>query len=99
MVVCTTNYICVPKWYVAADLDVIAQIGGPSAPDLNVTCIPGTGSVQFQVKDNDDVWFTPADASYTISVSNVIRMPRANMPDMRVLAFGDATFAITGALL
>ena len=63
MVVCTTNYICVPKWYVLTDIDVIAQIGGPSAPDLNVTCIPGTGSVQFQVKDENDDWFTPADAS------------------------------------
>lgn len=98
MVVCTTNYICVPKWYVAADLDVIAQIGGPSAPDLNVTCQVNTGNIQFQVKNDADDWFTPADASYTVTVSNVIRMPRANMPDMRVLATGDATFAITGAL-
>lgn len=99
MVVCTTNYTCVPVWYILTDTDVIAQIGGPSAPDLNVTCIPGTGSVQFQVKDENDAWFTPADASYTIAVSNVIRMPRANMPDMRVIAFGNATFAITGALI
>lgn len=99
MTVCTTNYDCVAKWYVSTDLDAIAQIGGPSAPDLNVTCIPGTGSVQFQVKDELDAWFTPADASYTISVANVVRMPRAYMPDMRVIAFGDATFSITGALI
>jgi hypothetical protein len=99
MAVCTTNYTCVPTWYVLTDVDVIAQIGGPSAPDLNVTCITNTGNVQFQVKDNNDAWFTPADASYTITVSNVIRMPRANMPDMRILAFGDATFSVTGALI
>lgn len=97
--VCTTNYTCVQKWYLAADVDVIAQVGGPSAPDLNVTCIVNTGTIQFQVKDDNDAWFTPADASYTITVSNLIRMPRANMPDMRVLATGDATFAIAGALI
>lgn len=99
MPICTTNYICVAKWYVLTDVDVIAQIGGPSAPELNVTCVVNTGTVQFQVKDDQDAWFTPADASYTVTVSNVIRMPRANMPDMRVLAFGDATFSITGALV
>ncbi len=101
--VCTTNYICVAKWYVAADTDTddqaLAQIGGPSAPDLNVTCVVNTGTVQFQVKNHLDVWFTPADASYTVTVSNLIRMPRANMPDMRVIATGDATFAIAGALI
>ncbi len=97
--VCTTNYTCVPVWYLAADVDVIAQIGGPSAPDLNVTCVVNTGTVQFQVKDELDAWFTPADASYTVTVSNLIRMPRANMPDMRVLATGDATFSIAGALI
>ncbi len=97
--VCTTNYTCVPVWYLAADVDVIAQIGGPNAPDLNVTCIVNTGTVQFQVKNELDAWFTPADASYTVSVSNVIRMPRANMPDMRVLATGNATFSIAGALI
>jgi hypothetical protein len=98
MTICTTNYTCVPVWYDNTAVDVIAQIGGPSAPDLNVTVIAGTGTVQFQVKDDQDAWFTPADASYTITVSNIIRMPRANMPEMRVLATGDALFAITGAL-
>jgi hypothetical protein len=97
--VCTTNYTCELVWYVLTDLEVIAQIGGPSAPDLNVTCIVNTGNVQFQVKDADDAWFTPADASYTVTVSNVIRMPRANMPEMRILAMGDATFAVSGALI
>lgn len=99
MVACATNYTCVPIWYVLTDTEVIAQIGGPSAPDLNVTCVVGTGTVLFQVKDENDAWFTPADASYTVTVSNVVRMPRANMPDMRVLATGNATFAITGALI
>lgn len=99
MATCTTNYTCTPVWYTSVDVDVIAQIGGPSAPDLNVTCIVNTGNIQFQVKDELGAWFTPADASYTVTVSNVIRMPRANMPDMRVLATGNATFSITGALI
>jgi len=99
MTSCTTNYTCVPTWYDSTDVDVIAQIGGPSAPDLNVTCQVNTGTILFQVKNDQDAWFTPADASYTVTVSNVIRMPRANMPDMRVLATGDATFSITGALI
>lgn len=94
----TTNYVAVPVWYTLTDVDVIAQIGGPSAPDLNVTCVVNTGNVQFQVKDENDVWFTPADASYTVTVSNVIRMPRSNMPSMRILATLDATFAVYGAL-
>lgn len=97
--VCTTNYTCVLKWYLAADVDVIAQSGGPSEPDLNVTCIVNTGTVLFQVKDDQDEWFTPADASYTVTVSNVIRMPRGNMPEMRILATGDATFAVHGPLI
>jgi len=99
MTVCTTNYTCVPTWYTSVDVDVIAQIGDQAAPDLNVTCVCGTGSVQFQVKNDQDAWFTPADASYTVTVDNVIRMPRANMPDMRILATGDATFSVTGALI
>ncbi len=96
--VCTTNYTCVPVWYVLTDVDVIAQAGGPSEPDLNVTCVVGTGTVQFQVKDDQNAWFTPADASYTVTVSNLIRMPRGNMPEMRVLATGNATFAVHGPL-
>lgn len=98
MATCTTNYVCVPVWYTAADLDVIAQPGGPSAVDLNVTCLPKTGDIQFQIKDELDAWFTPAEASYTVLDSNLVRMPRANMPEMRILATGDATFSVAGAL-
>ena len=96
--VCTTNYTCVLVWYVLTDTAVIAQAGGPSEPDLNITCIPNTGNVQIQVKDELDAWFTPADASYTVTVANVIRLPRGNMPETRILATGDATFAVHGAL-
>ena len=99
MTECTTNYTCTPTWYTVADTDVIAQAGDPSEADLNVTCIPKTGDIQFQVKDELDAWFTPADASYTVTVSNVIRMPRSNMPTMRIIATGDATFSIAGPLI
>jgi len=95
---CTTNYVCVPKWYVAADTDAIAQAAGPHAVDLNVTCIVNTGDVQFQVLDADDAWFTPSEASYTVTDSNVVRLPRANMPAVRIIATMDATFSIMGSL-
>jgi len=95
---CTTNYTCVPKWYVAADLDVIAKAAGPHAVDLNITCVVKTGNIQFQVKDDEDEWFTPSEASYTVLASNLVRLPRANMPDVRIIATADATFSIEGSL-
>ena len=98
MAICTTNYSCVPVWYTSADTDVIAQTAGPSAVDLNVTCIVNTGNIQFQIKDENDAWFTPSEASYTVLASNLVRLPRANMPDVRILATGDATFSVAGAL-
>lgn len=98
MATCTTNYTCTPVWYTALDLDVIAQSAGPSAVDLNVTCIVNAGDIQFQIKDNNDVWFTPSEASYTVLASNCVRLPRANMPDVRILATGNAVFSVAGAL-
>lgn len=95
---CTTNYVCTPVWYTSTDLEVIAYAAGPHAVDLNVTCVVGTGDVQFQVKNNLGVWFTPSEASYTVTASNLVRLPRANMPDVRILATGTATFAIEGSL-
>tara|TARA_R110000822_G_scaffold186657_4_gene325621 strand:+ start:453 stop:737 length:285 start_codon:yes stop_codon:yes gene_type:complete len=93
-------------WYTAADnseadpvgTDVIAYASGPHAVDLNVSCVVNTGNIQFQIQDNNQAWFTPSEASYTVLASNLVRLPRANMPDIRVLATGDATFSITGAL-
>lgn len=95
---CSTNYVCTPIWYTAADTDVIAQAAGPHAQDLNVTCVPKTGTVEFQVKDDEGNWFTPAEASYTVSSSNLVRLPRANMPAVRILATADATFYVEGVL-
>lgn len=95
---CTTNYVCTPRWYTAADTDVIAYAAGPHAVDLNVTCVVKTGTIQFQVKDDLGNWFTPSEASYTVTDSNLVRLPRANMPDVRILATADATFAIEGSL-
>ena len=95
---CTTTYVCTPVWYVAADDDVIAYAAGPHAPDLNVTCVVKTGTVQFQVKNELGVWFTPSESSYTVLASNLVRLPRANMPDIRILATADATFAVEGSL-
>ena len=96
--VCTTNYTCTPVWYTASDLAVIAFAAGPSAVDLNITCVVGTGNVQFQAKNDADEWFTPSEASYTVLDSNVVRLPRANMPDIRILATGNAKFSVAGAL-
>lgn len=93
-----TNYIITNKWYTAADLDVIAVADGPYAVDMNITCVVNTGNIQFQVKDNNDNWFTPNEASFTILESGLVRLPRANMPDIRILATNDATFAVHGAL-
>lgn len=101
---CSTNYVCTPVWYTASDNadqggeDVVAQAAGPYAQDLNVTCVVGTGTVQFQVKDHEGNWFTPSEASYTVHDSNLVRLPRANMPDIRVIATADARFYIEGSL-
>lgn len=102
--ICSTNYVCTPKWYSAADSvenngeDVVVQASGPYAQDVNVTCIPKTGTVQFQVKDDEGNWFTPGEASYTVNDSNLVRLPRANMPDVRILATADAKFYVEGDL-
>lgn len=101
---CSTNYVCTPIWYdytaktEEGGEDVVAQAAGPYAQDLNVVCDVRTGTVQFQVKDRDGVWFTPSEASYTVNDSNCVRLPRANMPDVRVIATADAAFYIEGSL-
>lgn len=101
---CSTNYVCTPIWYTVADNvdeggeDVIADAAGPHAQDLNVTCDVRSGTVQFQVKDRDGNWFTPAEASYTVNDSNCVRLPRANMPAVRIIATGDAAFYVEGPL-
>lgn len=103
---CSTNYVCTPIWYDVnnntdldpANTDVIAYAAGPHAQDLNVTCVCNSGTIQFQVKNNLGVWFTPAEAAYTVRDSNLVRLPRANMPDVRVIATGDAFFYIEGSL-
>lgn len=104
MAECSTNYICTPVWYTAADStegggdDVIAQAAGPHAVDLNVSCVVKTGNIQFQIQDETEAWFTPSEAAYTVTASNLVRFPRANMPAMRILATADATFAVQGVL-
>jgi len=104
MAECYTNYVCTPVWYTAADStegggeDVVAQAAGPHAVDLNITCVVNAGNVQFQIKDDLDNWFTPSEASYTVTASNLVRLPRANMPAMRILATADATFSVNGVL-
>lgn len=106
MATCSTTYTCTPTWFTAADdstavpagEDVIAHAKGAHAVDINLTCVVNTGNVQIQVKDNNGDWFTPGEASFTIVDSGLVRVPRANMPDMRFLATGDATFSVTGDL-
>lgn len=99
-----TNYTVTPTWFTIDDSeeqggeDVIAYAAGPYAQDLNITCVVNSGNIQFQVRDNNGDWFTPVEASYTVSDSNLVRLPRANMPDVRILATADATFMVTGSL-
>jgi len=93
-----TSYTITPKWYVAADIDVIANAAGPHAVDLNITCVVNLGDVQFQVMNDLGVWFTPAEAPFTVQDSTVVRLPRANMPAVRILASADATFHVQGSL-
>lgn len=101
---CSTNYSCEPIWYTIANSteeggeDVVLTAMGPYAEDVNVTCVVNAGTVQFQVKDNEGNWFTPAEASFTVTDSSLVRIPRANMPAIRVLATVDATFYIEGPL-
>lgn len=101
---CSTNYVCTPIWYDSSAKteeggeDVIAYAAGPHAVDLNVVCFVGSGTIQFQVKDPDGNWFTPAEASYTVQDSNCVRLPRANMPDVRIIATDDAKFYVEGSL-
>lgn len=99
---CEVNYTCTPKWFDATVTDtddqVIAKAAGPHAVDLNVVCFVGAGTVQFQVQDPDGNWFTPSEASFTVSDSNCVRLPRANMPDVRIIATADAKFYVEGSL-
>lgn len=105
---CSTSYTCTPTWHDATDRsdppageakeDIVAYAAGPHAQDLNVVCFVGTGTIEFQVKDPDGNWFTPNEASYTVAASNCVRLPRANMPDVRIIATGDAKFYVEGSL-
>ncbi|AGH07443.1 virion structural protein [Sulfitobacter phage phiCB2047-B] len=95
---CSTNYTCTPIWYGVDDTDVIAHAAGPHAEDLNITCVVKSGTIQFQVRDDEGNWFTPSEASYTVQDSNLVRLPRANMPDVRIIATSDAKFYIEGSL-
>ena len=94
----STTYTVTPIWYTSANTDVIAYADGPHADDINISCFPKTGSIVIQIKDENDTWVTPSEAAYTILESGLVRLPRANMPDMRILATGDAVFAISGEL-
>ena len=102
--ICSTNYVCVPVWYTSADqtensgTDVVVFASGPYAKTVNVICVVKTGEIQVQIKDELDVWFTPADVSFTMDVSGVLPLVRANMPDIRIIATADATFSIQGRL-
>ena len=103
---CSTNYTCTPVWYDSThntdthpdSEDVIIRGAGPYTPDNNIVCDVGTGNVKIQVKNKDGEWFTPSASQWTIIDSDCVRLPRANMPDVRIIASGDAEFHITGSL-
>ena len=100
----SNQYICEPKWFTALDSteeggdDVIAYNDGPHAVDLNISCIVKSGNIQFQIKNELGEWLTPSESSHTVTNDSLVRLPRANMPDIRILATADATFHVQGAL-
>ena len=56
------------------------------------------GEIEFQIRDDENNWITPEEASYAVGASNLVRLPRANMPEMRILANGRSVFSIHGAI-
>lgn len=105
--ICSTNYVCTPQWFDATyNLDthpdgpgnVIISASGPHAQDVNMVCWVADGNVQIQTEDPDGNWFTPGEASYTVTDSTIVRIPRANMPNLRIIATQGAKFYIEGAL-
>ena len=46
----------------------------------------------------DNEWFTPQESAFTVQDATVVRLPRGNMPAVRILATADATFHIQGSL-
>ena len=61
------------------------------------TEMAASGDVQLQLRGSDGEWFTPDDASYTITVTDTFRIERRNGRALRIIATGDAVFSVTGA--
>lgn len=59
---------------------------------------PGTGNVQIQLLQSDGLtWYTPTNEDHTTDVAGAMRIERRNAPTIRILATGNAQFALTGS--
>lgn len=98
------NFARSSVWYTSADSeeqngdDVIIYADNPYQEDLVMIVEPNAGDVQIQVKDSSDNWFTPTGSEFTITEKTLVKIPRKNMPDTRILATSDATFCIHGSV-
>ncbi len=76
----------------------LIKSGGYSSTDAaSIVVAPGTGNVQVQIRGTDDLFFTPADASYTLDAADVYLLPRRNRPEVQLIATGTAQFYVIGA--
>lgn len=55
-----------------------------------------SGTVELQIEDAGNAFYTPAEPDFTISVSGSYVLPRLNRPRTQVIATGDAEFKIIG---
>lgn len=83
----------ISAWFTSADSYVIHSGRHYEAP-ITVTVDPGTGNVQIQFKNSAGTWTTPADVAFTIDAFGVYELPRANVPEARIIATGNAQFQI-----
>ena len=84
-------------WRTSAEPLTLSE-GTHYSPNSWLQVEPGTGDVQIQLLQADGVtWYTPADEDHTIDVEGAMRIERRNAPAIRILATGNAQFALTGS--
>lgn len=69
--------------------------GAKHLKPITVNVDPGGGDVQIQFRNAQGTFTTPAAAEYTISTAGPFLLTRANAPETRILATGDAQFEVT----
>lgn len=101
-----SNYTVTFTWFTSADAvenngtDVIIHSDNIFQDPITVITEPNTGTIQIQVKGSDGEWFTPDLPEFSNQSQNksLMFVGRKNMPETRVLATGNAKFALIGPL-